>query len=140
MGFPMSLVAPKTRKHLSADALFGLVRNSLANIPDYRPSETDIALTDALMAAFAMFSLKAPSLLAFDCVCLSPLPASAGQPLPAQAPVPRPVLPESCGAGESRTAGAAGGGKGRCRGGRAVAHPGPSPAPDKEMSTIRLCR
>jgi hypothetical protein len=66
MGFPMSLVAPKTRKHLSADALFGLVRNSLANIPDYRPSETDIALTDALMAAFAMFSLKAPSLLAFD--------------------------------------------------------------------------
>src|SRR3954451_13161814 len=66
MGFPMSLVAPKTRKHLSADALFGLVRNGLANIPDYRPSETDIALTDALMAAFAMFSLKAPSLLAFD--------------------------------------------------------------------------
>jgi len=47
------------------------------------------------------------------CVCISPLPASAGQPLPAQAPVPRPVLPESCGAGESRTAGAAGGGKGR---------------------------
>jgi ClpP class serine protease len=46
-------------------------------------------------------------------VCISPLPASAGQPLPAQAPVPRPVLPESCGAGESRTAGAAGGGKGR---------------------------
>jgi hypothetical protein len=43
MGFPMSLVAPKTRKHLSAAALFGLVRNSLANIPDYRPSETDIA-------------------------------------------------------------------------------------------------
>ena len=66
MGFPMSTVAPKTRKHLSADALFGLVRNGLANIPDYRPSETDIALTDALMAAFAMFSLKAPSLLAFD--------------------------------------------------------------------------
>ena len=47
------------------------------------------------------------------CVCISPLPASAGQPLPAQAPVPRPVLPESCGAGESRAAEAAGGGKGR---------------------------
>src|SRR5499433_1221386 len=28
--------------------------------------EPDIALADALMAAFAMFSLKAPSLLAFD--------------------------------------------------------------------------
>jgi cyclopropane fatty-acyl-phospholipid synthase-like methyltransferase len=47
------------------------------------------------------------------CVCISPLPASAGQPLPAQAPIPRPVLPESCGAGKSRAAGAAGGGKGR---------------------------
>lgn len=66
IGFPMSTVAPKTRKHLSADALFGLVRNGLAHIPDYRLSETDIALVDALMAAFAMFSLKAPSLLAFD--------------------------------------------------------------------------
>jgi len=66
MGFLMSLVAPKVRKHLSADALFGLVRNGFAHIPDYRLSETDIALADALMAAFAMFSLKAPSLLAFD--------------------------------------------------------------------------
>jgi hypothetical protein len=66
MGFPMASVAPKARKHLSADALFGLVRNGFAHIPDYRLSETDIALADALMAAFAMFSLKAPSLLAFD--------------------------------------------------------------------------
>src|ERR1044072_8618771 len=66
MGLPMSSVAPKARKHLSADALFGLVRNGFAHIPDYRLSETDIALADALMAAFAMFSLKAPSLLAFD--------------------------------------------------------------------------
>jgi hypothetical protein len=62
----MSMVAPKARKHLSADTLFGLVRNGFAPIPDYRLSETDLALADALMAAFAMFSLKAPSLLAFD--------------------------------------------------------------------------
>src|SRR5499433_332091 len=62
----MAMVAPKVRKHLSADALFGLVRNGFAHIPDYRLSETDMALADALMAAFAMFSLKAPSLLAFD--------------------------------------------------------------------------
>jgi hypothetical protein len=62
----MSLVAPKERKHLSADALFGLVRSGFATIPDYRLSETDIALTDALMSAFAMFSLKSSSLLAFD--------------------------------------------------------------------------
>src|SRR6266404_8129000 len=66
MGGLMSIVAPKERKHLSADALFGLVRNGFAHIPDYRLSETDISLADALMAAFAMFSLKAPSLLAFD--------------------------------------------------------------------------
>jgi hypothetical protein len=43
-----------------------LVRSGFATIPDYRLGETDIALTDALMSAFAMFSLKSPSLLAFD--------------------------------------------------------------------------
>ena len=30
--------------------------------------------------------------------------------------------------------------KGRCRVGREVSHPGPSPDPDKEISTIRLFR
>jgi hypothetical protein len=62
----MAIVAPKARKHLSADALFHLVRSGLATIPDPRGEEVDISLTDALMSAFAMFSLKAPSLLAFD--------------------------------------------------------------------------
>jgi hypothetical protein len=62
----MAIVAPKERKHLSADALFHLVRNGFATIPDSRGEDVDIALTDALMSAFAMFSLKAPSLLAFD--------------------------------------------------------------------------
>src|SRR5713101_8232528 len=62
----MSIVVPRERRHLSADALFGLVRSGFANIPDYRLSDPDISLTDALMSAFAMFSLKAPSLLAFD--------------------------------------------------------------------------
>src|SRR5215831_7946128 len=66
MGYPMSIVAPKARKHLSADALFHLVRSGFATIPDPRGEEVDIPLTDALMSAFAMFSLKAPSLLAFD--------------------------------------------------------------------------
>jgi hypothetical protein len=66
MGYPMAIVAPKARKHLSADALFRLVRNGFATIPDARGEERDISLTDALMSAFAMFSLKAPSLLAFD--------------------------------------------------------------------------
>src|SRR6266851_8477452 len=62
----MSIVAPKGRKHLSADALFRLVRSSFATIPDERSAEVEIPLTDALMSAFAMFSLKSPSLLAFD--------------------------------------------------------------------------
>src|SRR6266436_9015546 len=66
MGFPMSIVAPKERKHLSADALFHVVRSGFATIPDPRCEDVDISLTDALMSAFAMFSLKAPSLLAFD--------------------------------------------------------------------------
>ena len=62
----MSSVAPKGRKHLSADALFRLVRSGFAHIPDQRCGDVDISLTDAFMSAFAMFSLKSPSLLAFD--------------------------------------------------------------------------
>ena len=62
----MPIVAPKERKHLSADALFRLVRSGFAAIPDPRKGDPEIALTDALMSAFAMFSLKSPSLLAFD--------------------------------------------------------------------------
>ena len=62
----MSIVAPKGRKHLSADALFRLVRSSFTHIPDYRPGDPDISLPDALMSGFAMFSLKSPSLLAYD--------------------------------------------------------------------------
>jgi Transposase DDE domain len=62
----MSIMAPKARTHLSADALFHLVRSGFATIPDPRGEDVDIPLTDALMSAFAMFSLKAPSLLAFD--------------------------------------------------------------------------
>ena len=62
----MSIVAPPGRKHLSADALFRLVHSGFASLPDYRVGDSEITLTDALMSAFAMFSLKAPSLLAFD--------------------------------------------------------------------------
>jgi hypothetical protein len=62
----MAIVAPKGRTHLSADALFRLLPKGFDTIPDHRLAETEISLTDALMAAFAMFSLTAPSLLAFD--------------------------------------------------------------------------
>jgi len=62
----MAMRAPKTRKHLSADALLGLLRSGCADLADHRSGTPDIALTDALLAALAMFSLKSPSLLAFD--------------------------------------------------------------------------
>src|ERR1700733_996936 len=62
----MSQRTATLRKHLSADALIQLVRSRLATIPDSRPPDVAISLTDALMSAFAMFSLKDPSLLAFD--------------------------------------------------------------------------
>jgi hypothetical protein len=62
----MSIVAPQGRKHLSADALFRLVRNGFASILDDRAEDTGISCTDVLMSAFAMFSRKSPSLLAFD--------------------------------------------------------------------------
>lgn len=62
----MARRAPKGRKHLSADALCGLLRTGFAAIAEHRPGTPDIALTDVLMSAFALFSLKSPSLLAFD--------------------------------------------------------------------------
>ncbi len=56
----------KVRKQLSADGLFRLVRQGLGKIKDHRPMNMVIPLDDTLMSAFAMFSLKDPSLLAFD--------------------------------------------------------------------------
>jgi hypothetical protein len=66
MGGAMALIAPKGRKHLSADALLRLVRNGFATIPEHRGDEVQIPLPDALMAGFALFSLTSPSRLAFD--------------------------------------------------------------------------
>jgi hypothetical protein len=71
----MSLVAPKGRKHLSADARFRLVRNGFARIADDRAEDTEISLPDALMSAFAhrfpvMVSLHDVSkLLNLGCPC-----------------------------------------------------------------------
>lgn len=64
----MALPAGKSRQALSADALFRLFRDRFHAFPDprLRPDKSEIPLGDALMSAFAMFSLKDPSLLAFD--------------------------------------------------------------------------
>jgi hypothetical protein len=62
----MAIGAPHLRKHLSADALFHVVRRGCAALPDHRLDDAEMAFTDARMSAFARFSLQAPSLLAFD--------------------------------------------------------------------------
>lgn len=56
----------KMRNHLNADAMFATVRQDLTLVPDHRANNSKIPVADSLMSAFAMFSLKDPSLLAFD--------------------------------------------------------------------------
>ena len=58
--------ARKVRKDLSADTLFRLLHSLFSSLPDPRSGEIEFPLADVLMSAFAMFSLKDPSLLAFD--------------------------------------------------------------------------
>jgi Transposase DDE domain len=62
----MGMVVPKVRKHLCADALLRSVHDVFGQLPDHRKGDPEIPLHDALMSAFALFSLKSPSLLAFD--------------------------------------------------------------------------
>ena len=56
----------QTRKKLCADELFQVIRTVAEKIADHRPQKVKIELADALMSALAMFSLKEPSLLAFE--------------------------------------------------------------------------
>ena len=65
MLLPPPAAPPKTRKTLSADALHRLLAGEFCKIPDLRP-KVGVPLPDALLSAFALFSLKDPSLLAFD--------------------------------------------------------------------------
>jgi len=53
-------------KLLSADGLFALVRANFEQVTDPRAENAKVSMPDALMSGFAMFSLKDPSLLAFD--------------------------------------------------------------------------
>ena len=64
----MALVFGKAPQGLSADSLFRRLRSHFDSLPDPRPRSDAIRipLGDVLMSAFAMFSLKDPSLLAFD--------------------------------------------------------------------------
>src|SRR6266403_653420 len=61
-----SIVVPKGRKYLCADALCRWLHAHFATIVDDRVDAVEMPLSDAWLAACAMVSLKAPSLLAFD--------------------------------------------------------------------------
>ena len=56
----------KLIKNLNADALFSLVRSDFKKIKDHRSNGIKISLSDAFMSGFPIFSLKDPSLLAFE--------------------------------------------------------------------------
>jgi hypothetical protein len=56
----------KINKRLSASSLYEIVRTGCGAIPDHRSEKAEISLQDILMSGFALFSLKDPSLLAFD--------------------------------------------------------------------------
>ena len=53
-------------KLLCADGLFALMRAGFERVTSQRADNAKIWMPDALMSGFAMFSLKDPSLLAFD--------------------------------------------------------------------------
>lgn len=55
----------KLRKNLCADALIARVAKNFKKIPDHRAKEPQIKLTDGLMSAYAMFSIKSSSMLQF---------------------------------------------------------------------------
>ena len=56
----------KARKDLSTDGLIRVIHDAFESVEDPRPGSVVISVVDALMSAFAMFSLKCPSLLAFE--------------------------------------------------------------------------
>lgn len=56
----------KSNQRLSASSLYEIVRSGLGAIKDPRTTNVEISLQDILMSGFALFSLKDPSLLAFD--------------------------------------------------------------------------
>jgi hypothetical protein len=61
-----SVIPPPTRKHLSSDPLLAGIHKRAEDLPDARDGDADYSMADAVMSAVAMFSLKDPSLLAFQ--------------------------------------------------------------------------
>ena len=65
-GVVLGLIAPQARHHLSADALFGLLRNGVSTVPDHRRDGSKMTMADALMSGGAMVARPCPSLLDDD--------------------------------------------------------------------------
>ena len=62
-----NVIAPQTRKYLSFDPLIRQIRLRAKQLPDPRnAADCEYSMADAVMSAFALFSLKDPSLLAFE--------------------------------------------------------------------------
>lgn len=60
-------IPPKTRKHLSFDPLIRQIRLRAKLLPDARNgADCTYSVADAVMSGVAMFTLKEPSLLAFQ--------------------------------------------------------------------------
>jgi hypothetical protein len=60
-------IPPKTRRHLSFDPLIRQIRLRAKQLPDPRnQASCDYSMADAVMSGLALFSLKDPSLLAFE--------------------------------------------------------------------------
>jgi hypothetical protein len=62
----MSSKRQKLKKATSFDGLFKKLSDQLEQLPDHRASNSRYKLGDVLRSGFAMFSLKCPSLLAFE--------------------------------------------------------------------------
>ena len=60
------LLRTTVRKHLGADALIATLRKSFEQVAEPSNGNPAIPIADCLMSAYAMFALKAPSLLAFE--------------------------------------------------------------------------
>lgn len=56
----------KINASVSASSLYEIVRSGFGQVQDLRTEASELSLQDILMSGFALFSLKDPSLLAFD--------------------------------------------------------------------------
>lgn len=63
---PVPAASPRIRKDLCADALLRTLKSEFERVPEWRTGDISISMADALLSGFALFSLKDPSLLAFE--------------------------------------------------------------------------